>query len=429
MKLLTRINDLDRGVLVVHPTPGTTGRTDLALAVLAALGKHLDPRLAHHRRDWWHLAQAWAVGHHIEHVVVDRAHTLSADLIHDLVSLAHAARAGTVWFVDATTPGTAPALAGLDAATVAFPHHLHALADLVPRRPPHRPDGFGHIAALTMPHAGFLTFRYACQRQLPADQVHHVDAAWRATFDAVQAWLLRLPPLDRSVRPAAAQVRAALPAIGETLSVRLAALLYTAANQATAMLRLRATEAALFRHGLWLRHQPRRATGQQHLLRCPLTPIVAATIHRTVSTNAAAAAVLHLVYPLDSIGHVHTAVPHAWRVNNLDIDGSQLLTHHGAIPVPYPAQPALRAHLNFLTVTGRNTADAPLIDQRRQDQTRLAQQVLAPLKLTPTTAPRQGFRDSVYLYGYATAWMADRGLSLHALTDLDPVDGPISLRS
>jgi hypothetical protein len=50
--------------------------------------------------------------------------------------------------------------------------------------------------------------------------------------------------------------------------------------------------------------------------------------------------------------------------------------------------------------------------------------VLAALKLA--SPPRKPWYavSGTYLHGYATAWMADRGLSLHSLADLNPPDEP-----
>ena len=402
-KLLNHIDNLDRGVLVVHPVPGTTGLPDLALAVLAALGKDLDARPKHHPRRWWDLARAWTVGHRIDHLVVDRAHTLPANLVHHLTGLAATAQA-TVWFIDAHAPGAAPALAALGATETASVGHLHRLAETARSRPPHPNTSAGQIPAMSMPCAGFLTFRYACERHLPAAHVRDVDAAWRAAFGATQSWLMRTAPYDRLSRPPIGQLRAALPAIAATLSARLAAVLYTAVNQSTALLRLRATEAALFRHGLLLHHQPHRAGGHEHLLHCPLTPIAAATINRTVSTHAAAAAILHLIYPLTSAGRWYHGEPRSWRVGNLRADGSLLLTSHGRIPIPSEAQPAVRAHLHALQDAGQAAADSPLIDEQRHSQVTLAEQVLAPLKLTPRPGTPEATA-KCKVADYLSSWM------------------------
>jgi hypothetical protein len=419
-KLLTRIHDVSRGVLVVRPAPATSSPSELALAVLAALGKHLDGRPAGDRGRWWDRARSWTVGHRIEHLVVDRAHTLPAELIHRLLELAQTAQAATLWFVDADAYRTSAALARLGDGPAVPAQQLLELADVVPGRAQHPPDLGAQLPALIMPTAGFLTFRCACQQQLPAEQVRPADAAWQATFGAVRSGLLHLPPYHRSVRPSDELIKAALPRLAESLSVTLAGLLYTAGNAATALLRLRAAEAALFRHGLLLRHRPRPRSDRDHL-RCPVTPIVAATINRAVSTNAAAAAVLHLLFPLISTDRRQVSELRSWRVHDVHPDARQLLTGHGAIPVPAEAQPALRARVHTLHADGRTTDDTALIDQRRHSLAELARQVLAPLGLT-RPGPAGPAPTSTYLYGCATAWMAERGMSLHALADLDPPD-------
>jgi hypothetical protein len=96
-------------------TSGTSSPTDLALAVLAALGKQLDGRPVDDRSHWWDRARSWTVGHRIEHLVVDRAHTLPAALIHRLLGLAQAAQAATLWLIDAVAYRTTPALTRLGA--------------------------------------------------------------------------------------------------------------------------------------------------------------------------------------------------------------------------------------------------------------------------------------------------------------------------
>jgi hypothetical protein len=97
--------------------------------------------------------------------------------------------------------------------------------------------------------------------------------------------------------PTPRRIIAELPRLTPMLSAQLAAALYTARHPVEALVRLRAIQAALSCAGLLLDHEPRRATLPGPGLGCPLTPRVADTINRVVSTGAAAAAVLHLVYP------------------------------------------------------------------------------------------------------------------------------------
>lgn len=77
--LLTRHNPA-AGVIVVHPTPGRTSETTLAMDLMDALG-HPTGRLADERigglETLWTAVTAWCDGAAITHLVVLRAHLLS----------------------------------------------------------------------------------------------------------------------------------------------------------------------------------------------------------------------------------------------------------------------------------------------------------------------------------------------------------------
>jgi hypothetical protein len=137
--------------------------------------------------------------------------------------------------------------------------------------------------------------------------------------------------LDHTVRPNPQRLIAATRPLSAMLSVRLAALFYTARHHADAMLRLRATQAALFREGILLHHEPCSHELPDPGLGSRLTPDVAAAISHTVSTAAATAAVLHLINPLTGLGY---PVPRPPVLADLAADGSQPLTAHGPAPVP-----------------------------------------------------------------------------------------------
>src|SRR5690349_1292852 len=100
--VLARIDDLERGVLVVRPVPGTRSPTTLAMAVLTALGKRVDQQTRIRGSGWWSLARAWTVGHQVNSLVIDRAHTLTRPLVQMLIELATAADAVGIWFIDAS---------------------------------------------------------------------------------------------------------------------------------------------------------------------------------------------------------------------------------------------------------------------------------------------------------------------------------------
>lgn len=415
--LLDRVDQLDRGVLVVRPVPGTTSPAVLALAILAALGKQVDPPPRGLTRRWWALACAWAAGHQVDYLVIDRAHTLPARLITQLIELAADIAAIGVWFIDPSPQAGAAALADLAGVTAQPPLQLLNLTLNQPDRPA-QPRTGPHIAPLDLPPDGFLTFRYACQRRLPAADRALVDDAWLWFFDDTRRWLHQTQLLDHTVRPDPQRLIAATLPLSAMLSVRLAALFYTARHHTDAMLRLRATQAALFREGILLHHEPRNPELPDPGLGSRLTPDVAAAISHTVSTAAATAAVLHLINPLTGLGY---PVPRPPVLADLAADGSQLLTAHAPVPVPACAQSVLRAHRHLLDPTGA-APDTALFAGERATSRELAAQGLRPLRLTSDPGPRYR-RSRAYLRGHATDWMRRRGLELCALAEMHAWSG------
>jgi hypothetical protein len=417
--VLTRIDNLDRGVIVVRPVPGTTSPAVLALAVLAALGKRVDTRPRGPQNQWWSLARAWAVGHQVDYLVVDRAHTLPATLIHDLIDLAAAAGVAGVWFVDASPRRIAPALADIPLDMVTErPRQLLNLS-IVERDRPHDAHRGLHIGTDALPHAGFLTFRYACQRQLTGADAAVVDGLWQQTYRALDRWLH-----DRQLfvhgRPDDQRLITELPRLAPMISAKLAATFYTSTNPAHALVQLRAAQAVLFCGGLLLHHEPRQAVLPDRTLGCPLTSDIAATINRATSTAAAAAAVLHLIHT-PGVRYPITNMP-PWKLAHIADDGSRLHTEHDAIPVPACGRAMLRAHLHWRQLAGATDPTAALFDDRRHTFPELAQQALHPLNLAGPA--NVGYRrHRAYLRGHATPWMQQRGLELSALADLAPRPG------
>ncbi|MFG2105000.1 hypothetical protein ACGFJ5_30845 [Micromonospora echinaurantiaca] len=417
--LLARVDRPDRGALVVRPVPGTTSPAMLALAVLAALGKQVEPQPRAAQRQWWPLAQAWTVGHQIDHLVVDRAHTLPAHLITHLISLA-AASGAHLWFIDASPAHDAPALAGLAHAVRQRPQQLLTITLAEPAAAPQPATAAPHIPPVILPHTGFLTFRYACQRRLPAAQAALVDDAWRHTFDTIRGWLNRTEVFAATHRPDPQRVIAATRTLTAGLSVQLADLLYTAAHPADALLRLRAAQASLFRLGLLLHHEPRTAAPFGGDLGCRLTPEVAVALNRAVSTSAAAAAVLQLVNPLD--GSFIPARPQSDALSTIEPDGSQLHTDYGNVPLPVCAHAILRAHRHFVDPTGTAPPDTALFTGQWRDADNLTERTLRRLRLAALPTPWYR-RSRAYLRGHATPWMRHRGLDLCVLAELAPRPG------
>lgn len=217
--LLAQIDNLDRGVLVVRPVPGTASPAVLALAVLAALGKQVEPRPHEPQRQWWRLARAWMVGHQVDHLVVDRAHTVPGKLIRDLIGLAVTAGAAGRWFIDASPKRIAPVLTELDAVTER-PRQLLNLTLVEPDKPPSHHDHGRHRPPVLLPHTGFLYFRDACQQQLAVADAALVGFAWEHAHETMEQWLRSLD-LFAYDRPSDLQLFTEAPRLTPMLSAQL----------------------------------------------------------------------------------------------------------------------------------------------------------------------------------------------------------------
>ncbi|WP_019900457.1 hypothetical protein [Salinispora arenicola] len=249
---------------------------------------------------------------------------------------------------------------------------------------------------------------------LDRDDAAIVDKVWSDTFYAVNAWLYEQNAgLGRGNK---------LPdKIGDfvhTLSVKLAAMLTTAANPADALVRLRAVQAATVHHGLLLHHEPPSAQFPRGgELGCQLTPALADAINRNVSTAVAAAATIDLIYPMESseVRYPDLSGPLV-AVNTIAQDGSRLRTPHGQIAVPPQGQPALRAHLHRLRAARAADPDRPFFGTANRAE--LARTALQPL-VPQWYQPRARYRRS-----RATVWMLRRGLELEALPSLASYERP-----
>jgi hypothetical protein len=70
---LDALAGVEEGVVLVRPVPGCGNTSELALSVLAALGKHVTAaRISRVKA----LTISWIAGHQPHNIVIDRAHTL-----------------------------------------------------------------------------------------------------------------------------------------------------------------------------------------------------------------------------------------------------------------------------------------------------------------------------------------------------------------
>jgi hypothetical protein len=306
------LNTLDgpgRGQVVVRPTPGGVSVRSLGLDLLAALGKN--PYAARTERlaaSTWPSAAAWLRGQAVTDLIIDRAHRLTLDQLEVLAHIAATAEA-TVWLIWAA------------------PHHealdqLHALLDRpidvvglddfrallpTPRRSPARE--LDRQPAL--PSADFTTFLAACRRRLPGDDFAAIKQDFHATAEATDAWLARLDLTSATSHRLAGAVTGWLR--DHTVGC--------AATARSALIRLRAVQAALFLSGIHLTWRP-EILGPDPERRLPgdLTAPISARLHALGRTETAAATALAL--------HLNHASAHFGflTVGDISADGSTIRT-------------------------------------------------------------------------------------------------------
>lgn len=416
---LRQVADPDRGVLVIRHVPYDRVAADFPLAVLESLDKILPARPVSRL---WEQTLAWTAGYRLDHIVLDRAHTLPSHLTEYLRALTDARAIMTgdprlrLWLIDAARTKASSVIDRLTGrltsgrpegalqVTVAGPDALRLLR---PRPAP----SFGASASVRgsgpavpddLPADSFMTFRAACAQRLDSATFAHVDVLWGSEFSHARRWVTH----HRSIAEAHhAPVALALP-----LSVHLAAR-FAATTPGEALLRLRATRAGLLREGLLLHHHSWPAGGGLHHR---LTPTAAAAVNRGLSPAAAAAAILYLLFPYDRRDAEKYWHPDALTLADLAPDARYVQIADTWLPVPPYARPALlaqaalRQHLSNIPPDQQTFFSAV---KPRRDPRRLAEHALAQ-----TTA-------SAHLYqvnpaappGHGTAWMRQRRLTLRNL--------------
>ncbi|MGW3353046.1 hypothetical protein ACWDA3_57985 [Nonomuraea rubra] len=320
--------------LLIRPTPGAGDELTLGLDVLAALGKNPEGL----RRDkiggaGWELARAWLTATDITDLLIDRANTLPTDRIADLMALADELGLWLrlIWSGDEHLGPTMKLI--IDAG---HPDHVirpQDLPDVLPLPSPARPDHAEPWPAL--PAADFTTFRAACRRHLSPRAFAHADDLYRAAVGRVHAWMADRDPrlYDWLALPSPPLTDIGVDLIGWLRGTHLG----PTAEPAAALIVLRATQAALFRHAILLRWTP-ATLGPAPAARLPgdLTPARARDLAALAPTDHVAATTLslHLNLPPTHFG--------CFRYGDLAADASHLAT-----PPPHSHPPPPQSKLFY----------------------------------------------------------------------------------
>lgn len=176
------------GVVVVHPTPGSSGASALGADVVAALGRSA-ARLQYERISGgdavWHALASWLIADQITHLVVLRAHRLRAPQRARLLQLRWltGVHLVLVWHARPGDLATALDLAGIAHRVSA---DLTGLLEVLKPRRRHRPwlvTDHGDLP--TVPWVDFAEFRSAAAAGLDHPQFRRVDAVYVHSVHAV----------------------------------------------------------------------------------------------------------------------------------------------------------------------------------------------------------------------------------------------------
>lgn len=377
--------------VVVRPTPGGD-LVAVGFDLLTALGKGLPQMTERPQRlrgyEVWDAARAWLRGARITDLIIDRAHQLPVDVLLDLLAAAQHAAAAP-WLIWSGTDDVAAARTAETLTAVGY--HVATLPPATMQTV--LPDPVRVLAATeapapawpVLPAADFTTFRAACRRHLGRDAFARVDAVYRAARDRTDEHLAVLHQRHHGdlplLPPALADIAADL--YSWLRDVQLG----PASDPATALITLRATQAALFGHAILLRWSP-DTLGPDPAGRLPgnLTRQVTAALNAGAHTSTAAAAALAL--------HLNQGPAYltCLRVGDVADDGSRLAgpptgpDHHhglahpvlnadspsgiaeracaGTILIPAHARAIIAAHLAYRRGQGASDDD-PYFAHRR----------------------------------------------------------------
>jgi hypothetical protein len=331
-RYLNRLHSLERGVVVVRPTPGRGG-SGIARDILTALGKRFRPHSPRAAQRLLPLARLWLHAEDAQRLVIARADRRPASEWSALRDLCTGEHAPTLWLIvhrHRLTDDEQAALRGTRRDDLS----ADELAGWLQPAPDQRPDGLDDPCEFPpVPDVDFPFFPSACAELLPAPAARIAIDTFREGRRLTFSWL--------NLHRAASRGKI----IGYLDSL---AAPCTSADAAVA--RLRGAQAALLTHGLLARIDPNVLAARHHNRRTAPTTDTANRLRSLLEPHLAAAAAIAALTGNDAelIANI--------RLGDIQRGGAELA---GGDVIPPHLQALIRAQTLARHAAGA-TADAPL---------------------------------------------------------------------
>jgi hypothetical protein len=325
----------------------------LALDLLVALGKDHDA-LAVERLSpkAWPLARSWVAAEQIRDLLVLRAHLLPGPRWADLLSLEGGPGMRLWLIVHQGAPSAAQRRtlnrSACDVELATFRDHWEG-ADDGPTVAEPRPE---------MPAEDFLVFRAACRRHLNHAHFEQVDERYRRSLDETAAWLRAWPETTPLSRPAVHAFLQRLTADCE--------------DAADALVRFRALQSELFRHG-WLLS----ARGQEAAAFDPTKAVARLDRHRATRLRALADPRATALAAASLVSEA--AIDALLRMRVSDVSPGAIVVDHRSYLIPAWADGLVAALIHQRRQGGALAHDPLFVDRRGQGpmEAREADQLLS----------------------------------------------------
>jgi hypothetical protein len=446
---LLAAHDPGRGVVVVHPTPATSGAKALGQDLLHALGRPIS-RLATERVSGatpaWHAATAWIAAGDVDRLIVLRAHRLTPSTWEQLLELWRCTGVRLVLVChDHKVPRDAARL--LEAAdhyvTQDFDDVLPTGVRLPPRVIPADPPAQD---LPPLPDTDFIRFRADAYRRLAGEEFIRVDMVYGRGLAAACTWLARHRDTQAAQRVAGGHfLRGIFPGfmrpeeitagidllerhydkrtlrslaggllcVGRDWETRsypshwgdvaglqlfLTELVADSPSRRHTIARLRGAQAGFLLHGLLLtlpEHLPSTANGPS-LTSVPVTAATAARIRAGVAHPVHAAALATALFtglePTSLAPCPISALSQDCAALDLygPVAGYQDSRLPGRLFVPEPARPLLRAARTFLQLRGTEASKRLLTAGIGVDGSQLAASAVSCQLALPATTHTAG---------------------------------------